>query len=165
MTWKLCLGLSLHKSIIQTEFCSKVQTYKQPHKCSLIHPTYSHKCKFSFTYFTSDHKNIYKHTKWQTHSQMSSHTTHPVHTRNQQMHEMQTYTCSPHTFIITSTLVYTQTSTHTLAHTFRSDLSRIISNLAEPDTCEPWGDNLTRPLLICLFVDLENQTTRWYNHV
>lgn len=81
MTWKLCPELSLHESIIYTySLAQRHKLVKQPHKFSLIHPTDFCKCKFSFTYFTSDHMYVYKNTKWQAHSQMSSHTTHPLHT-------------------------------------------------------------------------------------
>ena len=54
MTWKLCLRLCLHKTIIQ--IYSLDQRYKllsNPYKCPLIQiPA---KCKFSLIHFTSDH--------------------------------------------------------------------------------------------------------------
>lgn len=91
------------------QFSSKTQTYKAaPQMLSHVQPTYFHKCKFSFTYFTSDHTYVYKNTKWQTHSQMSSHTTHPIYT-----HETDRCTrwkpthALSHTFIRTNPLVYT----------------------------------------------------------
>ena len=61
-----------------------------------------------------------------------------IHTRNQQMHKMQIYTCSlTHIHHNQHIGVHTDFHAYTCTHTFRSDLSRIISNLAEPDTCEP----------------------------
>lgn len=147
MTWKLGLGLSLHKSI------TRAHSLAQRHKLisrltnALIRPTYSHKCKWSFAYFTSDYTyvRVYKHRKWQTHSHMSLHTNMPDTHTNWQVYKMQIYKCS-------LTLIHhnRHLATHRLPHVILTymHLYPESSNLTKLYTCAPARENFTHPLLI-----------------